>query len=193
MKKTAVLLYPQFCMFEISVALEMLAMVGKPITVFAKTAAPVKSEEGLTVQPEKTLEQLALEEYDSLLLPGAADIRDAVEDEETLDFVRRFGQSGKVIGAISIAPVLLVKSGVMGSRRFMAGINPEDLLEEGFSPAQLAHMWGWNDNLQAPIADGYICSDNIVTSVSYEFVRFAAAFGKLLGIEIPVKNFGIRD
>lgn len=192
MRKTAVLIYPQFCLFEISVALEMLAMAGKPVTVFAKTTAPVKSEEGLTVQPEKTLAQLELEEYDSLLLPGAADIREAVEDEETLDFVRRFVQSGRVTGAISIAPVLLLKSGVMGARRFMAGINREELFEEGFSPAELAHMWGWNDNLQAPIEAGYIREDNIVTSVSYEFVRFAAAFCGMLGIDIPLKDFGIR-
>ena len=36
MKKTAVLIYNQFCNFEISVALEILAMAEKPITIFAK-------------------------------------------------------------------------------------------------------------------------------------------------------------
>ena len=38
MKKTAVLIYDQFCNFEFSVALEMLAMAGKPITIFAKSS-----------------------------------------------------------------------------------------------------------------------------------------------------------
>lgn len=33
MKKTAVLIYNQFCNFEIAPALEMLAMAEKPITV----------------------------------------------------------------------------------------------------------------------------------------------------------------
>lgn len=54
-EKTAVLIYNQFCNFEIAPALEMLAMAEKPITVFAKSLAPVRSEEGLTVIPERAL------------------------------------------------------------------------------------------------------------------------------------------
>ena len=75
MKKTAVLIYNQFCNFEIAPALEMLAMAEKTITIFAKSLSPVRSEEGLSVLPEKTIDELNLEEYDSLLLPGAMDIR----------------------------------------------------------------------------------------------------------------------
>ncbi|BBF42172.1 hypothetical protein lbkm_0854 [Lachnospiraceae bacterium KM106-2] len=48
MKKVALLLYDQFCNFEISVALEMLAMAGTPIAIFAKDLKAVKSEEGFT-------------------------------------------------------------------------------------------------------------------------------------------------
>lgn len=44
MKKTAVLVYDQFCNFEISVALEILAMHDKSIDVFAKTKEIVKCE-----------------------------------------------------------------------------------------------------------------------------------------------------
>ena len=90
MKKTAVLIYNQFCNFEIAPALEMLAMAEKPITVFAKSLAPVRSEEGLTVIPEKSIKELSLDEYDSLLLPGAMDIREAIEDDTILDFIRKF-------------------------------------------------------------------------------------------------------
>lgn len=193
MKKTAVLIYPQFCHFEISVALEMLAMAGKPITVFAKTLAPVTSEEGLRVLADKPISDADPSEYDSLLLPGAADIRQAIEDEDTLDFIRRFDDGKRVIGAISIAPVLLVKSGVMGEKPFMAGINREELYEEGFSPESLSRMRGWDDNLKNPVAEGYIRAGNVLTSVSYEFVRFALAFGRALGIDMPPKTFGIRE
>ena len=105
MKKTAVLIYNQFCNFEIAPALEMLAMAEKPIAVFAKSLAPVRSEEGLTVIPEKSIKELSLDEYDSLLLPGAMDIREAIEDDAILDFIRKF--DGMPIGAISIAPLLL--------------------------------------------------------------------------------------
>lgn len=36
MKKTAILIYDQFCNFEIAPALEMLAMAEKPISILPK-------------------------------------------------------------------------------------------------------------------------------------------------------------
>ena len=192
MKKTAVLIYNQFCNFEISVALEMLAMAEKPITIFAKELTMITSEEGLKVFPDKSISDIDIAEYDSLLLPGAMDIREAIEDDDILSFIRLFDECKKIIGAISIAPILLVKNGVIGAKPFMAGVNKEDLFEEGFSEEKLLNMQGWDDNLGNPISDGYIISDNIITSVSYEFVRFALAFGKMLGIDIPPETFGIR-
>ena len=192
MKKTAVLIYNQFCNFEISVALEILALAEKPITVFAKELTMISSEEGLQVFPDKIISDIDISEYDSLLLPGAMDIRETVEDDEILSFIRLFDESKKTIGAISIAPILLVRSGIIGSKPFMAGANKEDLFEEGFSEEELSNMQGWDDNLKSPISDGYIISVNIITSVSYEFVRFALAFGKMVGIDIPAETFGIR-
>lgn len=191
MKKTAVIIYPGFCNFEICVALETLALYGKPVTIFASKAAPVCGEDGLTVLPDKCLEDLIMDEYDSLLLPGAEDIGDAVSDEKLLSVIREFHNQKKIIGAISAAPILLVKCGVMGTKPFMAGMNPEDLYEEGFTEQELHNMQGWDANLKNPVTDGYIISENIITSVSYEFVRFGLAFAKMLGIEISPKTFGI--
>lgn len=193
MKKTAVLVYNGFCNFEISVALEILALEGKPITVFAKDKSIVKSEEGICVVPDKTIGELNIDEYDSLLLPGAVDIRDAIEDDEMLSFIKVFGKTNKIIGAISIAPVLLVKCGLLRQRAFMAGVNKEELFEEGFSAEELSNMHGWDDNLKNPISDGYIKCDNIITSVSYNFVKFGLAFGKMLNISIPEETFGISS
>ena len=89
MKKTAVLLYDSFCNFEISPALEVLALTEKPITVFGIAKQPIKSEDGLSVFPDDTIDHLDLDEYDSLLLPGAMDIREAIENEKIIDFIRK--------------------------------------------------------------------------------------------------------
>ncbi len=64
-KKTAVLIYDSFCNFEISVALEILALSGK-----------------------------------------------------------------EIIGAISIAPILLVKAGLLKGKSFLAGVNKEEILRK---------------------------------------------------------------
>lgn len=188
MKKTAVLIYNQFCNFEIAPALEMLAIGDKPITIFSKSLAPVRSEEGLTILPEMTLDELRLAEYDSLLLPGAMDIREAIEDDAILGFIKQF--DGLPIGAISIAPLLLLKAGLLDGKPFMAGVNPEDLFEEGYTKDDLVLMTGWNASLKDPIAEGYIRSDNIITSVSYHFIRWTLAFGEMLGIKLSPKTFG---
>ena len=52
--------------------------------------------------PDCAMDALDIAQYDSLLLPGASDIREAIENEAVLSFIRRF--DGLVIGAISIAP-----------------------------------------------------------------------------------------
>ena len=191
MKKTAVLIYNQFCNFEFSVALEMLAMEGKPITIFAKEISPVKSEEGIRVIPDKTISELKIDEFDSLILTGAMDIREAFEDNDVIDFIKTFIDKKVIIGAISIAPILLLKAGVLKGKRFMAGVNKEDLFEEGFTEEDLAYMVGWDDSIKKPIEEGYIITDNIITSVSYDFVKWALGFGKLIGIEMNPKTFGL--
>ena len=193
MKRTAVLIYPGFCHFEISPALELLALANKPITVFSTKREGVKSEEGLIVIPEKSLDELEIWDYDSLILPGAVNIQETIQDEAVLTFLRRFDRKDMVIGAISIAPVLLLKAGMLQNKPFMAGINREELLEEGFLAEELAQMKDWKSNLLSPVPEGFLVSENIITSVSYEFVRWALAFGRMLGIQCSPKTFGIRD
>ena len=68
-----------------------------------------------------------------------------------------------------------------------------NLLEEGYTRTELKGMHGWDANLKDPVKDGYIVSGQIITSVSYEFVRFGLAFAKMLGIEISPRSFGICD
>lgn len=73
----------------------------------------------------------------------------------------------------------------------MAGTNKEDIIEEGFSEEELQGMIGWDDNLENPIEEGYIVTDKIITSISYNFVKWGLAFGKMVGIDVNPKTFGI--
>lgn len=193
MKKTAVLIYNQFCNFEFSVALEMLAMGEKPITIFARRMEPVKSEEGLTVLPDMAISDIDFNEYDSLLLTGSADIREAIEDENVLAFIKAFDDRKMIIGAISIAPLMLVKAGILSGKPFMAGVNKEEIMNEGFSEEDLKGMIGWDDNINNPVSEGYIQSDHVITSISYNFIKWAFAFGNAIGIKVYPKSFGVDE
>ena len=119
MKKTAILLYDSFCNFEISVALEILALAEKPITVFGITKQAIRSEDGLSIFPDDTIDNLDLDAYDSLILPGAMDIRETIENERIVDFIKKFEK--KTIGAISIAPLLLVNAGLLNGNHSWQG------------------------------------------------------------------------
>ena len=74
----------------------------------------------------------------------------------------------------------------------MAGVNKEEIFEEGFCESDLAEKVGWDENISKPVEDGYIITGNIITSISYNFVKWALAFGKMIGIDIPAQTFGIE-
>ena len=190
MKKTAVLIYDSFCNFEFSVLMEIFAINNKSVTIFAKETLPLKSEEGLTILPDKKILELNINEYDSLILTGALDIRKTVEDVQILEFIRKFHENFCVIGAISIAPVLLLKAGILENKKFMAGVNKEELYEEGFERGSLEKMTDWNENLKDPISEGYIKEGNIITSVSYNFIEWSIAVAEELGLNVKSKWFG---
>ena len=77
---------------------------------------------------------------------------------------------------------------------FMAGVNKEEVLEEGFSESDLLFaMVGWDDNLSSPVEEGYIITGNIITSISYNFVKWALAFGKMLELIFLQKRLGFNS
>ena len=185
MKKTAILIYNQFCNFEIALLLEIFKFNNKPITIFSKSLEPVLSEEGIRILPDKEIVELDLEEYDSLILTGAEDIREVIEDKEIIDFIKKF--EGLIIGAISIAPVILLKADLLKNKRFMAGVNQEELYEEGFTPKELKLMIGWEDSKKESIK--YIVDNNIITSVSYNFIYWSVAVARELGLKAYFEDF----
>ena len=72
-----------------------------------------------------------------------------------------------------------------------SGVNKEEIMEEGFTEQDLEKMLGWDANLESPVKEGYIITDNIITSISYNFVKWGLAFGRMIGIDIPPETFGI--
>ncbi len=109
-----------------------------------------------------------------------------------MEFIKKFSGDSFIIGAISIAPLLLVRAGILGGKRFMTGVNKEQVLEEGFTEEDLKKMVGWNDNIENPVVEGYIREGNIITSISYNFIKWAVAFGRAVGIDVYPRSFGVE-
>lgn len=191
MKKTAVLLYNTCCLFELTVALEMLQMAQKPVVYFAKDLKPISTEEGMLIIADNSFEQLNIEEYDSLLITGATDAKESVEDKVTLEFISEFHDSGALIGAISIAPLFLLKLGYLKGKPFMIGVEKSDLYEEGFTDDDMKYIVGWRESCDGVIPEKYLKTDNIITSVAFGFRQWAMAIGRELDIELWPKSFDL--
>ncbi len=81
MKRTAVLLYPQFSNYEVALSIYLLSAFGKDTRFFSIDGRPVKSECGLWIGSDCALEELEIDEFDSLLLTGSSDPQAVLSDD----------------------------------------------------------------------------------------------------------------
>ena len=123
MKKVLCIIYPNFSLYEITTLTSTLALsFGVTIDYAASEYSIVISEDGLPCQPTKTLEQIRIEEYSCVILPGMVNIGPALQDEKLISFLRDLGEQDILIAAISSAPLLLAKAGLLKDTKFTGGI-----------------------------------------------------------------------
>jgi protease I len=76
------------------------------------------SEKGRTITPDLTLEEVDIDDYDALLLPGGVANPDKMRMEDrAVEIVGEFMDEGKIVAAICHAPWLLVEADVVDGRR----------------------------------------------------------------------------
>ena len=123
MKKVLCLIYPNFSLYEITALTSTLALsFDVTIDYVASDHSIVVSEDGLPCQPTKTLDQIRIEEYSCVILPGMINIGSALQDEKLISFLRALGEQEVLIAAISSAPLLLAKAGLLNDTKFTGGI-----------------------------------------------------------------------
>lgn len=123
MKKVLCIIYPNFSLYEITTLTSTLALsFDVTIDYVASEHSIVISEDGLPCQPIKTLDQIRIEEYSCVILPGMVNIGPALQDEKLISFLRGLGEQDVLIAAISSAPLLLAKAGLLKDTKFTGGI-----------------------------------------------------------------------
>ena len=123
MKKVLCIIYPNFSLYEITALTSTLALsFDITIDYVASEHSIVVSEDGLLCQPTKTLDQIRIEEYSCVILPGMVNIGPALQDEKLISFLRDLGEQDILIAAISSAPLLLAKAGLLKDTKFTGGI-----------------------------------------------------------------------
>ena len=178
MKKVLCLIYPNFSLYEITALTSTLALsFDVTIDYVASDDSIVVSEDGLPCQPTKTLDQIRIEEYSCVILPGMVNIGPALQDEKLISFLRDLGEQEVLIAAISSAPLLLAKAGLLNDTKFTGGIwqNFFDYFE--FLP---------RENFQPKVV---VQDKQIITAIGFAHQEFARKVILSLGLAENTDNY----
>ena len=123
MKKVLCLIYPNFSLYEVVGLTSTLALsFGVEVDYAGSDRNVITSEDGLPCQPARTLDEVVIEDYSCVILPGMINIVPALHDEKLISFLRSLKQQEIFIAAISSAPILLAKAGLLKETKFTGGI-----------------------------------------------------------------------
>ena len=178
MKKVLCLIYPNFSLYEITALTSTLALsFDVTIDYVSSDDSIVISEDGLLCQPTKTLDQICIEEYSCVILPGMVNIGPALQDEKLISFLRDLGEQDILIAAISSAPLLLAKAGLLKDTKFTGGIwqNFFDYFE--FLP---------RENFQPKLV---VQDKQIITAIGFAHQEFARKVILSLGLAENTDNY----
>lgn len=168
MKKTAVILYPQFSEYELSVALSILMQGNKPVVTVGLHHRTIQGESGLTCLADMQLSDIDSDEIDSLLLPGCMDIMTLADEQALCNVIIKMHAKGAVIASISSSPYLLAKAGVLKGKNYTVGLSLEAIKQ-----LEVFDLGYYKDDLV--VQDG-----SIITARGRGFIPFGIAFGKAL-------------
>ena len=178
MKKVLCIIYPNFSLYEVVGLTSTLALsFGIEIDYVGSDRNVIRSEDGLACQPTRTLDEVVIEDYSCVILPGMINIAPALHDEKLISFLRSLNQQEILIAAISSAPILLAKAGLLKDTKFTGGIwqNFFDYFE--FLPRE-------NFKAKAVLQD-----KNIITAVGFAHQEFARKVLLSLGLVGNADNY----
>ena len=123
------------------------------------------------------MDEVVIEDYSCVILPGMITIVPALQDEKLISFLKNLTEQDVLIAAISSAPILLAKAGLLKDTRFTGGIwqNFFDYFE--FLPRE-------NFKAQAVLQD-----KNIITAVGFAHQAFARKVLLSLGLVDDADNY----
>ena len=178
MKKVLCIIYPNFSLYEITALTSTLALsFDITIDYVASDYSIVISEDGLPCQPTKTLDQICIEEYSCIILPGMVNIGPALQDEKLISFLRSLNEQDILIAAISSAPLLLAKAGLLNDTKFTGGIWQNFLDYFEFLP---------RENFQPKVL---VQDKQIITAIGFAHQEFARKVIFGLGLAENTDNY----
>ncbi len=160
-----VMLYDGFANFEVVMPMYLLK-TGMDVKTLGVSKEPVKSIEGLTVIPDKTLDEVKLLEEDVFIIPGGdPSVLDG--EEGFYDLIRQGNEARTLLGAICAGTLHLAKAGVLTDKEYTTSMARTS--ESPFDPDLFVK--------KNVVVDGHI-----VTAQPSGYVEFGITLGQLMDI-----------
>jgi cyclohexyl-isocyanide hydratase len=113
---TGFVIFPNLTQLDFTGPLQVLhRLPGATTHIVAKTHAPVPSDGPLTIPPTATFADCP--PLDLLCVPGGFGVDQAMEDEETIAFVRREGARAKYVTSVCTGAFILGAAGLLRGKR----------------------------------------------------------------------------
>ena len=188
MKKVLLLLCQGFEEYEASVFTDVLgwsrAFGDEGVAVETVALRPeVTCTFNLIVKAQRQIDEINVDDFDALAIPGGFEERGFYEDayaEDTLDLIRSFDRAGKHIASICVAALALGKSGILEGRKATTYH-----LKEGLRRTQLAEFG-------AVVQDQHVVQDENRITCSCPAAALDVAFLLLTELTSPANTHKVR-
>ena len=142
-------IYPYYRLLEADLEIDVCMLEGKPVKGFLGTTLPPNKE-----QIVKTIDQVKVEDYKILVLPGGVKAMEKVRQEEKIiNFISEFNKRNKIIACICSGAQLLISAKVVKNRKIAGYYSmKDDLINAGAIYTDLPA----------------VVDDNIVTTAHYK-------------------------
>ena len=116
MIRVAMLLFPELTQLDLTGPFDVLARLpGAEIDLVAKTRAPVVAETKLAIVPTATFGDVPA--ADVLFVPGGPGVSGAIDDAETLEWVRAIGSNARWVTSVCTGALVLGAAGLLAGYR----------------------------------------------------------------------------
>jgi len=127
---------------------DTLRRAGITVVLTGLQKGPIVGSRGVQMIPDSLLDELTVEDFDAVILPGGSPgYINLGKDERVLEMVMKAYESGKLVAAICGGPSILGKLGIVRGRRAT------------IFPGKEAELIG-----AEPVSDPVVVDGNVVTS-----------------------------
>ena len=170
-KQALVFMAPGFEEMELTITVDILRRAGIEVNTVTLAAdrSPVTGSRNISMLPDLTLEEIAIEKCDIAILPGGIDgTRNLGANQKVIGFIQKMHAAGKKVAAICAAPAVLARAGLIEGRRATS------------HPAAAEHMAGTIYCEDRVVIDGNVTTSR-AAGTTFEFAF--SLVEQLLGAE----------